>query len=207
MKTFFKTLLLKNVCFFINYDSPAAMRLFLLTPETLKDDRNQTSKARRHTEYLSSTIWLHCHLSAAWTNFVWQFVTMMADKGSYDQSTPSRTLFMSLRAYSRPFSLQSPTTRQLYAQHLDAPRRCAYKLILSSFFPKKTWLIVQHIDSALGGRDACAEKYGVFRDIFLSEMSRCSSVTVVTKVLDKLLFSGKFSEGNWQRWAAVAQSL
>jgi hypothetical protein len=85
---------------------------------------------------------------------------VMADSGSNDQSTSSRSLFVPLRACSLPFSSQLPTNIRHYAQRLDALRRCAYKQILSSV-PKKR--------APLGGPEACAVKYRVFRDLFLSE--------------------------------------
>jgi len=92
---------------------------------------------------------------------------MMADSRTDDQSTPSRSLFVSARACSLPFNSQLPTAMRRYAQLLDALRRCAYKQILSSV--SKNDVIC--LPAPLGGRQACAVLYRVFRDLFLSHHS------------------------------------
>jgi hypothetical protein len=90
---------------------------------------------------------------------------VMADSDSNDQSTPPRSLFVPLRACSLPFNSQLPTTIRHYAQRLDALRRCVYKQILSSV-PKNDVIC---LPAPLGGREACAVKYRVFSNLFLSE--------------------------------------
>ena len=127
-----------------------------------EDGRNRNSNAWRHSDCRNS-----CDITALPSvrrskelrvTFCGRVVICDGGRGAVKTSPHSyKSRFVLTRIPTSILSTTPASHLTTYAQRSDALKRCAYKDFLSSFSKKKKmWLVYQHLDLALGGRDACA---------------------------------------------------